>query len=86
MIRHPFVLCTDDKGAFDTNLSKEYAEAQKVLGLTDQSLFELSQQSIEMTFATIKLKNDMKLSWKKWWVENSQVPRDCVLCTDDIVE
>ena len=69
---HPFCICTDDKSAFDTCLSQEYAMAQGALGLTNQQVFELSFQTIDMTFASDQVKEDLKDLWKKFWADWSK--------------
>ena len=44
---HPVVLCTDDKGLFDTQLSKEYYHASKAHALTKQNLLSISYKAID---------------------------------------
>eukprot|EP00128_Syssomonas_multiformis_P002371 Colp12_sorted_trinity150504_noHs@17098 len=60
---HPICLCTDDKGVFDTTLSKEYAHAARHFSLSKQQLYELSKQAIEYIFADETVKQQLREMW-----------------------
>uniref|UniRef100_A0A673JHM7 Adenosine deaminase-like n=1 Tax=Sinocyclocheilus rhinocerous TaxID=307959 RepID=A0A673JHM7_9TELE len=60
---HPCVLCTDDKGVFCTDLSQEYQLAASTFGLTQETLWMLSQQSIGYTFAPEPIKQRLEKKW-----------------------
>lgn len=46
----PFVLCTDDKGVFETTLSHEYYLAAVTFGLTRDELCDLARRSFDYSF------------------------------------
>jgi len=58
---HPLVLCTDDSGVFSTTLSREYAIAGSVFGISRSDLFSLASNATKHIFATqhIQELNDM---------------------------
>lgn len=60
---HPSVICTDDKGVFCTDLSREYQLAASTFGLTPEDVWRLSQQAIDCTFAPDNLKQQLKQKW-----------------------
>ncbi|XP_054714575.1 adenosine deaminase-like protein isoform X2 [Uloborus diversus] len=64
-IGYPIVLCTDDKGVFDTTLSKEYYLASKYYGLMEDDLFNHSFNSINYIFATEQEKCQLQELWKQ---------------------
>ncbi|KAG7473461.1 hypothetical protein MATL_G00096120 [Megalops atlanticus] len=60
---HPCVLCTDDKGVFSTDLSQEYQLAASTFGLSQEAIWELSQQAISCSFAPDGLKKQLYERW-----------------------
>jgi adenosine deaminase len=48
--QHPVVLCTDDSSVFSTTLSKEYAIAAVVFGLSREELFRVAESAVQHTF------------------------------------
>ncbi|CAL1265343.1 unnamed protein product [Larinioides sclopetarius] len=68
-MNYPYVLCTDDKGIFNTSLSNEYYLASKYYSLTKHDLFNLSYESIDYIFSPEREKKELKNIWKKY--ENS---------------
>ena len=71
---HPCILGTDDKGIFATTLSKEYATAANVLGLTQKDVYNWSKQSIDYIFSDQTTKDKLVQTWndcsKFLWEEN----------------
>ncbi|KAI7871852.1 hypothetical protein BDF14DRAFT_1759716 [Spinellus fusiger] len=67
--KHPFSLCTDDKGVFFSDLSREYAIAQKVFGLSNAELYEMSYRSIDMIFDA-DVKDSLRKTWSQWKEDN----------------
>ncbi|KAF8794211.1 adenosine deaminase-like protein [Argiope bruennichi] len=65
-MNYPYVLCTDDKGIFNTSLSNEYYLASKYYSLSKQDLFNLSYESIDYIFSSEIKKNELKNIWKKY--------------------
>ncbi|KAF7730035.1 hypothetical protein EC973_002980 [Apophysomyces ossiformis] len=63
---HPFVLCTDDKGVFFSDLSNEYFIAAKTFKMTRQQLYEASFQTIDAIFESETIKNQLKNDWLAW--------------------
>ncbi|KAK2579473.1 hypothetical protein KPH14_010787 [Odynerus spinipes] len=49
---HPICIATDDKGVFDTSLSKEFEIASSVFGLQREDLIKICKSSIEYSFAS----------------------------------
>ncbi|OCT86999.1 adenosine deaminase-like protein A [Xenopus laevis] len=62
-LHHPFVLCTDDKGVFATDLSVEYEIAAKTFNLTPHHIWDLSYQAIDYSFASADVKANLKEKW-----------------------
>lgn len=60
---HPSVICTDDKGVFCTDLSKEYQLAASTFGLSQEAVWTLSQRAIDCSFAPEPLKKQLKQRW-----------------------
>lgn len=48
----PNVIQTDDKGVFDTTLSREYELTGKYFSLTQRQLKDISLKSVQYAFAT----------------------------------
>lgn len=49
-LRHPFCLCTDDVGVFNTSLSEEYARLAAATTLTEETARKLSQNALKLVF------------------------------------
>ncbi|CAO3628881.1 unnamed protein product [Cunninghamella echinulata] len=67
---HPFILCTDDKGVFFSELSNEYYIAAKTFNLSREQLYEASFKSIDYIFGGKNLKDELKKIWINWKNEN----------------
>ncbi|KAI8147604.1 hypothetical protein BJV82DRAFT_508333 [Fennellomyces sp. T-0311] len=63
---HPFVLCTDDKGVFFSDLSNEYAICSQTFNMTRDQLYEASYKSIDAIFADQQTKDQLKQQWQAW--------------------
>ncbi|KAI9480241.1 hypothetical protein BDB00DRAFT_857936 [Zychaea mexicana] len=68
---HPFVLCTDDKGVFFSDLSNEYAVCSTTFNMTRDQLFEASLRSIDAIFAGPELQSQLKQQWCEWREANA---------------
>ncbi|NWT65945.1 ADAL protein, partial [Prunella himalayana] len=62
---HPAVLCTDDKGVFATDLSREYELVAKTFNLTRSQMWDLSYESINYIFASNAVKAKLREQWCK---------------------
>lgn len=62
---HPCVICTDDKGVFNTSLSEEYAIAARTFGLGRTEVWQLSLASIDAIFADDSVKQMLRDTWEK---------------------
>uniref|UniRef100_A0A8B9L220 Adenosine deaminase domain-containing protein n=1 Tax=Astyanax mexicanus TaxID=7994 RepID=A0A8B9L220_ASTMX len=62
---HPCVLCTDDKGVFCTDLSQEYQLAASTFRLSQEDVWDLSQQAIHCSFAPEPVKQQLEQKWAK---------------------
>ncbi|XP_071039244.1 N6-Methyl-AMP deaminase isoform X2 [Parasteatoda tepidariorum] len=62
---YPCILCTDDKGVFNTTLSHEYYLAFEHYSLTQKELFDLSFSSIDHIFSPNTVKEDLKDRWSE---------------------
>ncbi|KAI7854269.1 hypothetical protein BDC45DRAFT_509044 [Circinella umbellata] len=71
--KHPFVLCTDDKGVFFSDLSNEYAICSTTFNMTRDQLFETSLNSIDAIFGGSGLKSLLKQQWQEWHQVNAHV-------------
>ncbi|XP_010881946.2 adenosine deaminase-like protein isoform X1 [Esox lucius] len=60
---HPIVICTDDRGVFCTELSKEYQLAASTFSLSREAMWSLSQKAIDFTFAPDSLKQQLHQKW-----------------------
>ncbi|KAI8393651.1 uncharacterized protein BYT42DRAFT_551783 [Radiomyces spectabilis] len=69
---HPFVLCTDDKGVFFSELSNEYAKAGVAFDMTREQLFQASFQAIDAIFDDDRVKETLKQDWQTWRKLNQQ--------------
>ncbi|XP_044265425.1 adenosine deaminase-like protein [Tribolium madens] len=66
----PFTLCTDDKGVFGTNLSKELGLAYQYFSLTPTNLWEMTQKTVSYTFASDEEKKVLTKILQDWKVKN----------------
>jgi adenosine deaminase len=55
-----FVLQTDDKGVFCSDLSHEYILAAETFGLTEEQLLKLSSASVDFCLASPEEKNELR--------------------------
>ncbi|XP_007533548.2 adenosine deaminase-like protein [Erinaceus europaeus] len=62
-IRHPSVICTDDKGVFATSLSQEYKLAAETFNLTQSQVWDLSYESINYIFASDSTMSELRKKW-----------------------
>ncbi|XP_069480861.1 adenosine deaminase-like protein isoform X2 [Ambystoma mexicanum] len=62
-LRHPTVLCTDDKGVFATDLSQEYQLAASTFDLSPAQIWDLSYDSINYIFAPDTVKSTLRDKW-----------------------
>ncbi|KRT86312.1 hypothetical protein AMK59_1091, partial [Oryctes borbonicus] len=68
----PFSISTDDKGVFNTTLSKEYELLQKNFNLNEHDLWKIAFNSINQSFADDVEKNNLKgvlLDWKTKYIK-----------------
>lgn len=63
-LQHPIIICTDDKGLFDTCSSKEYSIAAKLLNLSEKKIWELSEETINYISASDAVKERLRKIWK----------------------
>ncbi|XP_070809453.1 N6-Methyl-AMP deaminase [Pituophis catenifer annectens] len=61
---HPVVLCTDDKGVFATELSREYQLVAETFQLSDEQIWALSSEAIDHVFACGHTKSKLKERWR----------------------
>ncbi|KAJ8652314.1 adenosine deaminase [Lichtheimia ornata] len=64
--KHPFVLCTDDKGVFFSDLSNEFVICANTFKMNKEELFESSYRAIDYIFADTKTKEHLKQVWNEW--------------------
>lgn len=48
--RHPFALCTDDSGIFDTSLSEEYSRLVECVTLSREQVADIAFKGLELSF------------------------------------
>ncbi|KAJ8002583.1 hypothetical protein DPEC_G00160410 [Dallia pectoralis] len=60
---HPVVICTDDRGVFCTELSREYQLVASTFGLSQEDMWSLSHKAIDYTFASASLKEQLHRRW-----------------------
>ena len=65
-----FLLQTDDKGVFSSDLSQEYAIAAKSFTMNKLDLWELSFDSINYIFEDNNVKELLRDRWRKWKDQN----------------
>ncbi|KAG8181364.1 hypothetical protein JTE90_008838 [Oedothorax gibbosus] len=65
-INYPCVLCTDDKGVFNTSLSDEYYLASQHYSLSKDDLFKISYESISYSFCTELEKSLLRQHWEEF--------------------
>lgn len=66
-INQPFCLLqTDDKGVFDTTLSREYLVAHTYYNLSKLKLWKLSRNAIDYSFATHEEKILLREKLDQW--------------------
>lgn len=63
---HPCVICTDDKGVFNTSLSEEYQIAAKTFDLSTDQVWRLSYHSIDHIFADDSIKETLRTKFLKF--------------------
>jgi len=63
-MNYPCVLCTDDKGIFNTTLSNEYHLAHKYYSISKEELFKLSFNSIDYIFSSDDVKKTLREKWR----------------------
>lgn len=56
---------TDDKGIFNTTLSKEYYLVSQYYSLSKDDLFNLSYKSIDYSFCDESQKEELKKFWNQ---------------------
>jgi adenosine deaminase len=61
--KHPIIICTDDKGVFNTNLCKEYGILRSQLTGTDeevkQQIYDIARTGIEYCFCSEQVKQQL---------------------------
>ncbi|XP_068237629.1 adenosine deaminase-like protein isoform X2 [Palaemon carinicauda] len=62
---HPLIICTDDKGVFNTSLSEEFLMCAEAFKLSMSDLATLSLTAVESTFLAKEEKNLLHLSVQK---------------------
>lgn len=62
---------TDDKGVFSSSLSQEYAIAASVFNMSKLDMWNLSFDSINYIFEQTVIKEQLKVIWEKWRVQNN---------------
>ena len=62
----PFVICTDDKGVFNCQLSSEFQRAKNVLKISERETFELSKRAIQFAFASDEEKIKLTEIWNNF--------------------
>ncbi|XP_061450954.1 adenosine deaminase-like protein isoform X1 [Rhineura floridana] len=60
---HPIVLCTDDKGVFATDLSREYQLVADTFQLSKTQIWDLSYDAINYIFASSHTTAKLKEQW-----------------------
>lgn len=60
------LLQTDDKGIFDTTLSREYLIAHSYYKLSKLELWKLSRNAIDYSFATHEEKIELREKLDQW--------------------
>jgi adenosine deaminase len=55
---------------FACSLSNEYIRAAKILQLSNEQLFQLSENAIQFAFASVEEKEDLKKIWNEWKEHN----------------
>ncbi|XP_050294583.1 adenosine deaminase-like protein isoform X2 [Anthonomus grandis grandis] len=68
----PFCLSTDDKGVFNTSLSKEFQVVQENFNLTQEELWKISKNSVEYSFASPEEKQFLIFELEQW--RNKNIP------------
>lgn len=66
----PFCLCTDDKGVFMCDLSKEYLLAHQHYNLSAEDLYNVSIKAIEYTFSNDEIKQQLRVKFAEWKAQN----------------
>jgi len=66
---HPFVLCTDNPGILNVNLSQHYQLLKDELGLSDAQLWKLSENAINYIFD-----ENVKIKLLKYFKEHPSRP------------
>lgn len=64
---HPCIICTDDKGVFNTTLSQEYEHAASAFSLSKDSLWQLTFTAIDYIFDSEKMKKELRTRWSSWY-------------------
>lgn len=67
---HPVILCTDDKGIFNSNLSQEYLLASKAFNLGEKDLFLLAFKAVDYIFDNELKKEELRIMFRKFEKEH----------------
>jgi adenosine deaminase len=59
---HPFSICTDDPGVFNTNNTKELVLVQKAFGLCDKDICNVIASSMDHAFCSIDTRAYLKMT------------------------
>ena len=65
----PYLLQTDDKGVFMSDLSEEYLLAATTFDLSLEEVWDLSEKAIDYIFGGEEVKALLKRIWKDWKVK-----------------
>ncbi|XP_030752689.1 adenosine deaminase-like protein [Sitophilus oryzae] len=66
----PYCLATDDKGVFNTTLSKEFLHLQESFNLNKKDLWKISDNAINYSFALSEEKEMLHEKLKLWKIQN----------------
>ncbi|KAL1512746.1 hypothetical protein ABEB36_002286 [Hypothenemus hampei] len=66
----PFSLATDDKGVFNTTLSKEFTVLGQTFSLSKNDLWNISRNSIDYSFADEEEKGFIRFALEQWKIRN----------------
>ena len=60
------VLCTDDKGVFNCNLSQELRTASESFGWSRDTLYRLERDALSHTFCGEEEREELRSYWRQW--------------------